>query len=331
MHEMRLVAAFDKFRGSLTATEACRAASVAADRAGWETTQVPLADGGEGTLEALGGPNRSSMVTGPLGDQVTAQWRLADGVAVIEMARASGLILAGGADGNDPVTATTRGTGELIRDAAAAGATRIIIGVGGSATTDGGWGAVQAMGSLPDSVTLEVACDVTTLFTDAARVYGPQKGATSRQVEELTRRLEEVADRYAGEGVDVRSMPGSGAAGGLAGGLAARGASLRSGFDVVADEVGLDRHLDTADLVVTGEGKLDETSWQGKVVGGVTARADVHGVPCFVIVGSVDVGVQVPNDLEVASLVDLLGSDQAFRRAADGIEALVAARLTRSR
>lgn len=326
---MHLVAAFDKFRGSLSATEACDAAAAAATAAGWGATSLPLADGGEGTLEALGGPNRTSVVTGPLGDQVTAEWRLADGVAVIEMARASGLVLAGGAAGNDPVNATTRGTGQLIREAIDEGATRIIVGVGGSATTDGGWGALEALGSLPDSVTLEVACDVTTTFTDAAHVYGPQKGASPDEVSSLTGRLEDLAREYAARGIDVRSMPGSGAAGGLAGGLAVAGALLRSGFDVVADELGLNTLLDDADLAVTGEGRLDPTSWQGKVVGGVCARGTARGVPCLVVVGIADDGVAVPPGVEVMTLVDVLGGQNTFHRAFEGVQTSVATRLSR--
>ncbi len=326
---MRLLAAFDKFRGSLTAAEACRSAARGAGEVGWSATELPLADGGEGTLEALGGPNRASVVTGPLGTPVEAEWRLVGGVAVIEMARASGLALAGGAAGNDPLQATTRGTGELIAEAIAAGADRVIVGVGGSATTDGGWGAVEAMGTLRDSVTIEVACDVTTPFMHAARVYGPQKGASPEQVELLTQRLADLAHTYRESGVDVKDLPGSGAAGGLAGGLAARGAQLRSGFEVVANEVGLIGHLHQCDLVVTGEGRLDDTSWEGKVVGGVARAAERLDVPLFVLVGARDRAAADRPGIEVATLVDLLGPTRAFDEAAEGISRLVQDRLRR--
>src|SRR5205823_3062176 len=148
--------------------------------------ELPLADGGEGTLDALGGANRLSRVTGPLGEPVEAEWRLGHGDAVIEMARASGLTLAGGRERNDPLAATARGTGELIAAAIAAGAERILVAVGGSATTDGGLGAVEALGWEPFRTEVEVACDVRTPFLEAARVFGPQKGADPAQVEELT-------------------------------------------------------------------------------------------------------------------------------------------------
>lgn len=290
---------------------------------------MPLADGGEGTLEALGGANRSSTVTGPLGDPVEAEWRLDQGVAVIEMARASGLMLAGGAAGNDPVAATTRGTGELIRKAIEQGAHRVIVGVGGSATTDGGWGALQALGPIPGSVSIEVACDVTTRFLEAAEVYGPQKGADHDQVRLLTTRLGELASTYERQGVDVRNLTGSGAAGGLAGGLASIGAQLSSGFDVVSREVGLACHLDDADIVVTGEGRLDDTSWRGKVVGGVVGLAKSRSLPCFVVVGDIDQRTSIPPLVEVVSLIEQFGEAAAFERPRDGIATLVRRRLER--
>ena len=145
---------------------------------------MPVADGGEGFLDVLGGPNRSTMVMGPLGDPVDAPWRLAKGTAVIEMARASGLQLVGGAAGNDPIAATTYGTGELVAAALDAGARRILVGVGGSATTDGGLGALRAIFA-PHRlrrVELFVACDVRTRFTEAAAVFAGQKGATPAEV-----------------------------------------------------------------------------------------------------------------------------------------------------
>src|SRR5215468_9122246 len=195
---MHVLAAIDKFRGTATAAEAAEAVCRGVVRAGGTATARPLADGGEGTLEVLGGGNRTTTVMGPLGDAVDASWRLMGRTAVIEMARASGLALVGGPDGNDPIAATTHGTGELIATALDAGARRIVVGVGGSATTDGGLGAIRAIwtpGRLR-GVDLVVACDVRTRFIDAAEVFAPQKGATPAQVQLLKRRLERLAQVY---------------------------------------------------------------------------------------------------------------------------------------
>jgi glycerate kinase len=274
----------DKFKGTLTAREAAAAMRLGVERAGFDEIRVvPLADGGDGTLEALvagvGGTRRRARVTGPLGDPVDAEWvRCSDGTAVVEMARASGLGLVEGR--NDPLRASTRGTGELIAAAIRDGARRVVVGVGGSATTDGGLGALDALGWSLSGVEVVVACDVTTPFLDAARVFAPQKGATDAQVRLLTRRLERLAEQYEQRtGVDVRALEGAGAAGGLAGGLAALGARLERGFEVVAAMVGLDAALEGSDLVLTGEGRLDRTSFEGKVVGGVLEWAVEAGVP----------------------------------------------------
>lgn len=286
---MHILAAPDKFKGTADASAVASAVAAAAAATGAACDPAPMADGGEGTLEALGGPNRSSTVTGPLGRPVTAAWRLSDGVAVIEAAQASGLVLAGGPEANDPMAATTAGVGELIGAAVAAGARRVLVGVGGSATTDGGLGALKAMPSPARlrGVRIEVACDVATRFVDAAAVFAPQKGASAAQVELLTRRLERLAQMYADErGVDVADLPGAGAAGGLAGGLAAAGAELVSGFELVADEIDLYGRIEGADLVITGEGRLDATSFKGKVVGGVARLARAAGVPVWAVVGA---------------------------------------------
>jgi len=196
-----LVAAPDKFRGTATAPEIAQGAATGARRAGWTASCVPLADGGEGTLDAVGGEVRTDVVTGPLGRPVEAQWRLVRAgsppvaTAVVEMSRASGLVLAGGAARNDPIGATTRGTGELVRAALRAGADRVVVGCGGSATTDGGAGALEALAGDPAlrGVELLVATDVTTPFLDAARVFAPQKGASAEQVALLTERLAATA------------------------------------------------------------------------------------------------------------------------------------------
>ncbi|MGA1061551.1 MAG: glycerate kinase [Ilumatobacteraceae bacterium] len=291
---MRVVAAVDKFRGTATAAEVAAAIGHACWELGHDCVEIAVADGGEGILDALGGPNRTTTVTGPLGDPVDAPWRLHRRVAVIEMALASGLQLAGGAEGNDPMAASTTGIGELIDRALDLNAQRIVVGLGGSATTDGGLGAIRAI-TAPHrlrGVELLVACDVTTRFTDAAKVFGPQKGASPAQVELLTRRLERLADVYREQyGVDIVDLPGSGAAGGLAGGLAALGGRLLPGFDLVADELELDERIEGADLVITAEGHLDAQSFAGKVVGGVAGIAAAHGVPCGVVCGIVDTDV----------------------------------------
>ena len=292
---MRVVACPDKFRGTASAAQVASAIAAGArlhlgTRA--EAVCLPAADGGEGTLEALGGPNRTSLVTGPLRRRTEAGWRLDRDVAIVEMARASGLLLAGGAEGNDPLAATTAGTGELIAEAVASGARRVIVGVGGSATTDGGLGALDAMAPLARliGVSVVVACDVRTRFCDAARIFGPQKGASPPQIELLTRRLERLVDLYRERyGVDVGELQGAGAAGGLAGGLAAGlRAELAPGFDVVATEIGLLDAVEGADLVITGEGRLDASSFDGKVVGGVLEIAAEAGVPVGVVVGARD-------------------------------------------
>ncbi len=311
---MRVVAAVDKFRGSATAAEVAAAIGQACWQTGHDCVELALADGGEGLLDALGGANRTNTVTGPLGAPVDAAWRMQGSTAIIEMALASGLVLAGGADHNDPLTATTAGTGELIDHALTAGAKRIIVGLGGSATTDGGLGALQAI-SGPNrlaGVELLVACDVTTTFVDAATVFGPQKGATPTQIKLLTRRLEALADRYAHDfGVDVTGIPGSGAAGGIGGMLAALGGRLVPGFELVADELGFYEALESADLVITGEGHLDRQSFAGKVVGGVASAAAEVDVPVAAIVGIADDDVR--DRLELRAIADVYGLERALR------------------
>jgi glycerate 2-kinase len=314
---MQLLAAPDKFRGTLTARVAAAAMAAGAARAGWEAVELPLADGGEGTLDALGGGNRSTNVTGPLGTPVAAAWRLEeDGTALIEAAQACGLSLAGGPDGNDPLAASSRGVGELVAAAAAEGATRIVVAVGGVASTDGGAGAVDALpASLPP---LEVACDVDARFLDAADVFAPQKGATPEQVEILRERLARL---------DVPDVPGAGAAGGLAGGLAAAGARLIPGFHFVATRLGLDQALAETDLLVTGEGRLDATSLTGKVVGRALERAAAADVEAFVVAGE----VAAESGIDAISLVERYGPSRAFGDPAECIAEVVAKVLATSR
>lgn len=319
----------DKLRGTATAAEAAAAIGHAAWEAGWECNELPVADGGEGTLEALGGANRTTIVSGPLGDDVEAAWHYGR-TAVIEMARASGLALIDGPEANDPISASTVGAGELISAAMDSGCKRIIVGVGGSATTDGGLGALRALEPLTRlrGIELIVACDVRTTFVDAATVFAPQKGATPAQVELLRRRLERLAQVYEESyGIDVREVPGSGAAGGLAGGLLCVGARLVPGFEVVADELDLDEVFEGADLIVTGEGFLDDQSFEGKVVGGVAELAAAEGVPVLAVVGEVLEGVAIPDGIEVVSLVARFGEARAFAEPTACIEEVVAQRL----
>ncbi|MDP8937423.1 MAG: glycerate kinase [Actinomycetota bacterium] len=348
----RVLAAPDKFRGTATAAEVAAAVQQAAGAAGWTCDPAPVADGGEGTLEALlpahgaaralfpaqgatralAGTVHRRTVRGPLGDPVTAQWRMQGDVAVVEMAQASGLGLVGGARGNDPLRASTAGTGELIAAAIDAGACQVIVGAGGSASTDGGLAALTALnpGRRLRGVDLIVACDVTTTFVDAADVFAAQKGASPAQVALLRRRLERLAQVYVRDyGVDVRHIPGSGAAGGLAGGLAAAGATLVPGFDVVADAVGLADRAPAADLVVTGEGVLDAESFAGKAVGGVVALAVAAGVPVLVVAGEVyaeelqDAGPTV----EIVSLTERFGPERARTDVLECVRQVVGRRL----
>jgi glycerate kinase len=310
---MRVLAAVDKFRGTASAADVARAIGHACWQLGHECDEVGVADGGEGTLDVLGGANRTSTVTGPLGSPIDAEWRLSKDLAVIEMAAASGLSLAGGPSGNDPLGATTKGTGELIDMALAAGVKKIIVCLGGSATTDGGLGALRAIRAPQRlrGIDLLVACDVTTTFVDAAPVFAPQKGATPAQVTMLVGRLERLAQMYLQDyGIDVREIPGSGAAGGLAGALVALGGKLMPGFDLVADELDLHDRVAAADFVITGEGYMDEQSFRGKVVGGMQGLARHAGKPIAAIVGDAD--PEVGNRIRHVTLVEEFGRDAAI-------------------
>jgi len=310
---MRVLAAVDKFKGTATAAQVAAAIGHACWELGHECVERPVADGGEGTLEALGGANRVNTVAGPLGAPVAAEWRFHRGTAVIEMARASGLTLVGGAAGNDAMAASTAGTGELIDLALNMGAKKIVVCLGGSATTDGGLGCLDAITAKArlKAVQLLVACDVQTLFTDAAPVFGPQKGASPAQVDMLRGRLERLAQIYEEQyGVDVRHIPGTGAAGGLAGGLVALGGRLMPGFDLVADELDLHDQVEAADFVVTGEGYLDEQSFEGKVIGGVHRVCSAAGKPLAAIVGDSD--PELSERIEHVSLARTFGLEKAM-------------------
>ncbi|MSV84365.1 MAG: glycerate kinase [Actinobacteria bacterium] len=310
---MRVLVAPDKFRGTASASQAVAALTAGLQALGHEAIACPLADGGEGLLEVLGGANRITTVTGPLGDPVEAAWRFVGRSAVIEMALASGLGLVGGAEHNDAVAASTFGTGELLSAALEAGAKKIVVGLGGSATTDGGLGALRALEPLHRlrGVELNVACDVGVRFVQAAQIFGPQKGATPSQVKLLERRLERLLQVYENDyGVQVGDLVGGGAAGGLAGGLACLGASLLSGFDLVSDYLGLDELIESADLVITGEGFLDAESFEGKVVGGVTDLANQLDVPVVAVVGEAFDAAQTL--VPTVSLVEQFGRERAM-------------------
>jgi glycerate 2-kinase len=256
-------------------------------------------------------------VTGPDGGRVDAEWGvLADGTAVVEIARASGLALV---EKNDPLAATTYGTGELIAAAIARGCRRVVVAVGGSATTDGGAGALDALGWTLHGTDVVVACDVTSRFLEAPSVFGPQKGASPEDVAVLDERLRQLAQRYRDElGVDVLALNGAGAAGGLAGGLAAAGARIVPGFDVVADAVGFRAALGTASAVVTGEGKVDRSTASGKVVARVLGAAREAGIPAAVVAGAVDGDVDL--GVPTVALADM-GADSFADAAALAEEA----------
>lgn len=286
---------------------------------------MPVSDGGEGFLDSFesAGTRRYVEVTGPLGRRVRAPWAHVPSarLAVVESAQVVGLALAGGAQANDPVGATTKGVGELVAFAAREGASEILVGLGGSATTDGGWGAVEVLARRDPRPRIVVACDVQARFAEAATVFARQKGATPSQVELLRRRLDRLAQLYRDRfGVDVSAVPGAGAAGGLAGGLLALGAQLVPGFDVVADQLGLAEVVAGADLVITGEGYLDDQSFAGKAVGGVCALAAGAGVPVWVLCGDGD-----PERLgeQRVSLTGAFGRERALTETAQCLSRLV--------
>ncbi len=322
---MRILVAADKFRGTVTAAQVADAVADGAARAGLHVVErVAMSDGGEGFLDVVGGPNRTTTVTGPLGDPVEAGWFFDGRRAVIESARASGLTVVGGAEANDAMAASTYGTGELIATALDSGAKEIVVGVGGSATTDGGLGALRALyPARLRGVDLIAATDVRTPFLEAAARFAGQKGASTAEVEMLSRRLERLADVYLAEHqLDVRSIEGAGAGGGLAGGLACVGATLVSGFEFVAELTDLDERIGAVDLVVTGEGFVDDESFEGKVVGGVIELAAECDTPVLVVAG--EVFTTVLHHTPVVSLVERFGRDRAMSDTAECIAASIA-------
>ena len=328
---MKVILAPDSFKGSLTAAEAADAMAVGVRQArpDAEIVLLPLADGGEGTVEALiratGGQRRPAVVTGPLGERLEAAFGLLgpdSETAVVEMAVAAGLLLVP-ADRRDPRGTTTYGVGELLQAAVGTGVAQIIIGLGGSATNDGGAGAMQALGvrfldeagrSLPVPITggdlarlaridaaglrwpaveLVIASDVTNPLlgpSGASAVYGPQKGADTAIVAELEAALTNYAAVIQRDlGKDVADLPGGGAAGGLGAGLMAfLDARMQSGIELILDAAGLDGKAAGADWLLTGEGRIDAQTLQGKTISGVLHRCRRLGLPVIAFGGSVD-------------------------------------------
>jgi glycerate kinase len=278
----------DSFKGTLPAAEVAAAVAAGLRDGGADPVELPVGDGGEGTMDALvaalGGERRTATVADPLGRPVEAEYALIDGGerAVVEMAQASGLGLVAEHE-RDAFAASTRGTGELIAAAAAGGAREVIVTAGGSATIDGGAGALAALDEAGAEPRLVVACDVRTPWELAPSVFGPQKGADAATVRRLERRLARLA-RAAPR--DPRGVPMTGAAGGLAGGLWAHGgASLVPGAAFVLDTIGFDDRMRAARFVVTGEGRIDRQTLAGKAVFEVATRCRQAGVACHAVVG----------------------------------------------
>ncbi len=364
---MKVVVAPNALKGCLTATAAAAAMARGVARAGptIDIVSVPVADGGDGLaeilVEALQGERRTALVTGPRGDPVLAAFCHvpARRLAAIEMAAASGLALLP-KDCRNPMLTTTYGTGELIRSALDLGVSQLIVGIGGSATIDGGIGMAAALGvrfldaggtpvepvggalaairridpSGRDprlaGVRIEAICDVDNPLLGergAACVYGPQKGATPEQVRKLDAGLAHLAALIERDlGVDVRDLPGAGAAGGLGAGLKAfLQADLRRGVDLVLDLVGLDQQLRGADLVLTAEGQIDVQTAFGKAPAGVAERARALGVPCFALAGGVGGGLDALHALGIDAVFSLcprpISLEQAMAAGADYLAA----------
>lgn len=286
-----VLAAPDSFKGTFRATEVAAAMERGLEAAGWRVDRCAMADGGEGTLEvlltALGGETAAADVHDPLGRPLRAGFALIEdgGTAIVEAAAASGLGLVA-EDERDAVAASTAGTGELIAAAVEAGAAVVLVGAGGTATTDGGAGAVTAIeqaGGLRGARVV-VLCDARTPWERAVEVFAPQKGAGPDEVSRLARRLRDRAARLRR---DPRGVPMTGAAGGLSGGLwAAFDAKLVPGAAFVLDALGFDARAHASRAVVTGEGRLDRQSLAGKAVGEVATRCRQRGIPCHAIAGS---------------------------------------------
>lgn len=301
----RFLVAPDSFKGTFDAGAVAAAMGAGVEGADAEVDRCPVADGGEGTMAVLlgapGGELRTAQVHDPLRRPIEASFGLLDygETAIVEMAEASGLSLVAPEE-RDAERADTYGTGELIAAAIAAGAKRVLVAVGGSATTDGGRGAIEALRQSEaafvllrsyapkrtnadgSEVRIEVLCDVQTPFEDAARAFAPQKGADAAAVERLSARLDALATELPR---DPRGVPMTGCAGGLSGGLWAYGAELRPGAKFVLDALGFDARLSRADAVISGEGRFDSQSLEGKIVGEIATRCADAGKPLHLVVG----------------------------------------------
>jgi glycerate kinase len=362
--EMKIVIAPDSFKGSLTALQVAEAMEVGLRRVFPDATieKVPMADGGEGTVQSLvdatDGEILTAQVMDPLGNTIDAQYGvLGDGVtAVIEMAEASGLTLVP-LDKRDPRVTTTYGTGELIRSALAHGCRKLIIGIGGSATNDGGTGMAQALGAklltasseqikpggghlgTLNSIDLSeldpritetetvVACDVNNPLTGeqgASYVYGPQKGATREMIEMLDANLahfDKILQRDLSK--SVGNVPGAGAAGGLGAGLMAFvDASLKSGIEIVTEAAQLSKRLADADLVITGEGQINFQTVFGKTPVGVATVAKTHNIPVIAIAGSIADDSDGVYDAGIDAMIDIVPEPMPLETAIENATAL---------
>ncbi|MGW8824541.1 glycerate kinase family protein [Paenibacillus lautus] len=357
-----IVLAPDSFKESMTAKEVCEAMERGIKKGNPNVTciHVPMADGGEGTMQSLvdatGGTVHTVTVTGPLGDQVEASYGISgDGsTGVLEMASASGIHLVPIAQRN-PLVTTTYGTGELIKACLDHGVSRLLIGIGGSATNDGGAGVVQALGGkLLDAegkelafgggelgrlarldlsgfdprlqdVEVEVACDVTNPLcgeTGASHVFGPQKGATPEMIEQLDRNLRHYAGVMKQQlGKDIIDYPGAGAAGGLGGGLMVfLNGTLKKGIDMVVDYTGLEEKVRQADMVWTGEGGMDFQTQYGKTPFGVARVAKKHGKPVVALAGRVGDGIDVLYDQGMDAIFGIMpGASTLSEALANGV------------
>ena len=352
----KCVVVSDSFKGTVSSREICEIAQRVIPRhfPACEVVCIPVADGGEGTvdcfIQAMGAQRVEVTVTNALGEKSAAAYARIGELAIIEMAAAAGLPQVGAL--RCPGTATTYGVGELIAHAAHSGCRKILLGLGGSATNDGGCGCAAALGvrfydaagqsfvpvgdtlgriaridtakadELLRSVEITVMCDVTNPLygpTGAAYVFAPQKGADAEKVKSLDAGLRHFGDVIRSQyGLDVSAMPGAGAAGGMgAGCVALLGGTIQSGIDAVLDVTGFDRQLEGADLVITGEGRIDSQSADGKVVSGVARRTKAKGVPLIAIAGGIadsagavyDIGVSAMFSTDRAALpVDMLGA-----------------------
>ena len=362
---MKVVVAPQAFKGSLSALAAARAIArgVLICDSTTEIALVPVADGGDGTLSALidstGGQIFKSIVTGPLGFAVEAEWGvMGDGqTAVIEMAQASGLVLVP-AKRRNPLNTTTRGTGQIIKEALDKGYSRIIVGLGGSATNDGGAGMASALGAQfldhggkalsdggaalselahidlatihPGLKSAEIigATDVTNTLcgpTGASAVYGPQKGASTEMINRLDSALMHLSDIIQSDiGINVLDKPGSGAAGGLGAGLLAfANAELRSGIDMVCDVLEFEKHINGADLVITGEGRSDASTIFDKAPMGVARKASAHNVPTVVLAGSLGKGYEELYENGISAVVCIADRPMAFEQSLSRTEELL--------